>query len=93
MSNLATTCVVDDKLIKDGITLVSVGDEFTERMNPYRGYRCTSIDLQNINFEKISVGKFEPQELGKSQRFLTTHFINEELGLNQVIKTKEVTNE
>ena len=86
MNKLTTTFVVDDKLIKDGITLVSVGDEFTERKNPYRTYRCTSIDLHNIDFEKTAVGNFETHELGKSQRFLTTHFIDGELGLNQVMQ-------
>ena len=81
MSDLIKTSVVDDQLIKDGVTLISVGDEFKERKNPYRKYLCTSIDLHAIDFEKTAVGNFETHELGKSQRFLTTHFINEELGL------------
>jgi len=85
-NTLNNTKIENDSLIKDDQILISVGDEFKERNNPFRAYRCTSIDLHNLHFEKTAVGDFEPHELGKVQVFLTAHFINKELGLTGPFK-------
>ena len=73
--------VKNDQLIKDGKVLLCVGDEFTDKRNPYRSYRCVSMDLHFLAFEKIAVGSFEAAELGKIQGFSTVHFIENELHL------------
>lgn len=80
-NTLNNTKIENDSLIKDDQILISVGDEFVDQQNKFRGYKCASIDLHFIHFEKTAVGQFEQQELGKTQEFQTVHFIENELSL------------
>ena len=73
--------VENDSLIKNGKVLVSIGDEFIQKKNKFRSYKCVSIDLHFIRFEKITVGGFEKPELGKLQEYQTSHFIENKLDL------------
>lgn len=83
-NTLNNTKVENDCLIKDGRVLISVGDEYKDKVNSFRSYRCSFIDLHFIHFEKVNVGSFEEFELGKTQEFQTVHFINNELDLVKI---------
>ncbi len=78
--------VENDSLIKNGQVMLSVGDSFIDRLNPYRSYKCEEIDLHFISFSKTSVGQFETEQLGKSQEYQTVHFLENELNLMPVAK-------
>lgn len=64
---------------KRGEVLLKVGDVLVDNQNQFRTYKVTGIDLHFIATEKLTVGEFEQQELGKPQEFQTAHLLNGEL--------------
>lgn len=76
---MENTKVENDSLIKNGEIILSIGDYFTEKFNKFKSYRCVSIDLHFVTFEKKE--GFSQNEIGKGQQFQTVHFIESELDL------------
>ena len=73
-------------LIKNGKTVLSIGDVFVDKLNSFRKYKCNGVGLHFILFEKIEVGSFEKDQVGKCQEFQTVHFLENELNLQPIQK-------
>ena len=79
--NVKSLRVESDNLIKDGKVVLSVGSTLFEQFNKFREFKVVSIDLHFIGLEKITVGEFEQQEIGKGAERQTSHFLNGTSGL------------
>mgnify|MGYP003385315311 CR=1 FL=1 len=70
----------NDLVVNDEIVL-SVGSVLVDKLNKFRKFKVSSMDLHFIKLEKIAVGEFEKQELGKGAERQTKHFLDGTSGL------------
>lgn len=80
MSNIK---IENGMLIKNNNVLLKVGEIFTEKLNKYRQYKVIKIDLHFILFEKIKVGDFEKEELGKCTERQASKFLNNDFDMKK----------
>jgi len=76
--------IENGSLLRNEQVLIKVGDSFIEKLNSFRKYKVTNIDLHFITFEKTEVGKFEQSERGTFVQRQTVHFLENDFDLKRI---------